>query len=245
MKGLPLILVTMAFVGIFANSVISVQLSEVRANWNARRCEALVIAMAHMVPDGSDPSVDPTEFSVKNFAFCLEQMIEDSMKVAMAPINNAFNLQISLASPITNSTNYLRSNATSLVNPMASYFQGMWDRMKVLTNSISLAFYKLNSAFQRIQAAVISSIFAGISVIRGILNVINLVIWVIRLIIIIMMIIVAIILVIAIFIPSYFAYAAYLTLAIAIATASVASAVAAVDTEGFVGSGFMGARLKR
>ena len=236
MKSLPLILVTMVFIGVFANSVISLQIDEVRANWDKRRCEALVIAVAHLIPDGKDPSIDPTQFSVENFEFCLKGVVTSSLNAALYPVTQAFKLQIDLTQPIAESTNYLRSNAKSLMNPLNKYFQVMWDKMKIITNSISLIFYKLNSAYQRIQGIITSALFAGISIIRGILNVLNLVIWVIRLIIIILAVILAIVLAVAIFIPSYFAYAAALSIAIAVATASVAASIAAVG-EGFESGG--------
>ena len=232
MKGLPLILVTMVFIGVFANSVISLQINEVRANWDKRRCEALVIAVAHLIPDGKDPTIDPSQFSIDNFAFCLKSVVTSSLNAALYPVTQAFKLQVDLTQPIAESTNYLRANAKSLMNPLNSYFQSLWDRMKIITSKISQIFYKLNSAYQRVQGILTSTLFAGISIIRGILNVLNVVIWVIRLIIIILAIILAIVLTVAIFIPSYFAYAAALSVAIAVATASVAASIAAVG-EGF------------
>jgi len=200
-KSLPLILITLVFVGVFANTVINLQLSDIRANWSKRRCEGMVIAMAHLVPDGTNPKIKPTEFAIDNFYFCMNQLADFSLNISLSPVLSAFKVQLDATNPISNSMNYLRSNALSLLTPINKFFQDLWDRMKMLMTQITIIFKKLHSAFERVQGVILAAIFAGFSVITAILNILRLVLWIIQMIIAIMIAIMIIMMLLSFFVP--------------------------------------------
>jgi hypothetical protein len=201
LKSLPLILTTIVFLGVFASTVISLQLEDIRGNWDKRRCETMVISMAHLVPDGKDPNVDPTKFATDNFYFCMNKLVDNSMSKTINPLTGAINMQIDLANPIAQSMNYLRSNAKSLLDPLNKMVQSLWDSAKVIAIKISTTFYLIASAFHRAQALVLSTVFAGFAVFKGILNLLALVRRIVAEMMAMLMAIIIILTIISIFLP--------------------------------------------
>jgi hypothetical protein len=201
LKSLPLILTTIVFLGVFASTVISLQLEDIRGNWDKRRCETMVISMAHLVPDGKDPNVDPTKFATDNFFFCMNKLVDKSMTASLDPVTGAINAQIDLANPIAASMNYLRSNAKSLLDPLNKMVQSLWDSAKVIAIKISTTFYLIASAFQRTQALVLSTVFAGFAIFKGILNLLALVRRIVAEMMAMLMMLIIFLLILSIFLP--------------------------------------------
>lgn len=201
LKSLPLILTTIVFLGVFASTVISLQLEDIRGNWDKRRCESMVISMGHLVPDGKDPNVDPTKFATDNFFFCMNKLVDKSMTSSLDPVTGAINAQIHLANPIAASMNYLRSNAKSLLDPLNKMVQSLWDSAKVVAIKISVTFYLIASAFQRAQSLVLSTIFTGFAVFKGLLNLLALVRRIVAEMMAMLMILIIILMLLSIFIP--------------------------------------------
>jgi len=179
LDGVPLLAVTGILILFFLYIFARLQLVNVRANWDEMRCELAVVAIAHMVPDGKDPNVDPTQFAVDNFNFCLTQLMDASISLAMAPIMGVFQSQVSATQPIHNSMNMLRSSATSLVEPLTSMFNVMWQKLMVGVYMVSRIFQKLHSSMDRIFGIAVSTIFAGMGMYKAIQNFMNLVVLVI------------------------------------------------------------------
>ena len=201
LKSLPLILTTIVFLGVFASTVISLQLEDIRGNWDKRRCETMVISMGHLVPDGKDPNVDPTKFATDNLFFCMNKLVDKSMTASLDPVTGAINAQINLANPIAASMNYLRSNAKSLLDPLNKMVQSLWDSAKVIAIKISTTFYLIASAFQRTQALVLSTVFAGFAIFKGILNLLALVRRIVAEMMAMLMMLIIFLLILSIFLP--------------------------------------------
>ena len=179
LDGIPLLAVTIILIGIFIHIFANLQLTTIRANWTSMRCEPLSVLIAHLVPDGKDPTVDPNKFSMDNFQFCLANLMDASISSAMNPVMGAFNTQVDATTPINESINYLRASSSSLLQPLNSMFQSLWNTVKVFAYQIIRVYRKLHSSFDRIFGIIVSSIFAGLSMIKAIENLLNLVILVI------------------------------------------------------------------
>lgn len=190
LDAVPLLATTLLLIFIFSYFFVSLQLSEIRANWNERRCDTFVIPIAHLVPDGSDPSIDPSEFAINNFQYCLGKLIDSSISTMMSPVLSMFNSQLEASGQIQTSINYLRANAKSLLEPLNALFQSLWNKIKVILYGVARIYAKLASSFNRIFGIAISSIFAGIGVYKGIRNLLNLVIYVIIVVITIIIVII-------------------------------------------------------
>jgi hypothetical protein len=179
LEALPLLAVTLVFIGIFAYSYATMQLEEIRANWGARRCDPLVMAMAHMVPDKNDPTIDPSEFSSENFSFCIGRIIDSSISIFLQPVMALFAQQMEATKPINNSMNYLRNMASSLMAPLLSIFGKLWEKFGFILYQIARIFSKLFSAMDRVFGIATASVFAGMSMYKAIQNSIGFVIQVI------------------------------------------------------------------
>lgn len=179
LEALPLLAVTLVFIGIFAYSYATIQLEEIRANWDARRCDPLVMAMAHMVPDKNDPTIDPSDFSSENFSFCIGRIIDSSISIFLQPVMALFAQQMEATKPINNSMNYLRNMASSLMAPLLSIFGNLWEKFGVILYQAGRIFFKLFSAMDRIFGIATASVFAGMAMYKAIQNSIGFVIQVI------------------------------------------------------------------
>ena len=189
LDGIPLLAVTIGFITIFIYIFSRLHLKTIRANWSSMRCDPLVVLIAHLVPDGSDPKINPNDFSIDNFNFCLTQLMDASITQSMNPAMNLLNTQADVAAPINESLNYLRSNATSLLTPLTSMFQSLWNAIKVGMYQLVRSYRSLHSAFDRIFGIVASSIFAGVGMYKAIENLLNFIILIIVIILTILIII--------------------------------------------------------
>lgn len=179
LDAVPLLAVTTVLIGVFLHIFANLQLANIRANWNTMRCNPLVIPIAHLVPDGKDPTINPTEFSADNFKFCMTQLIDASIALSMAPIMGIFHQQVQAMNPIGQSMNYLRASATSLLQPLTEAFAKMFKKIMIIGYEIARIYQKLHSSFDRILGIAVSSIFAGLSMYKSIQNLLKFVILVI------------------------------------------------------------------
>jgi len=175
LEAVPLLATTGIFVGLLVHIVAKLQLDNVRAHWNERRCEPLITLLAHMVP--TDPAVDKSKFAIQNFSFCMSKLIDASIGLAMKPVMSMFNTQLAATGPIQDSMNTLKTSATSLImGPITQLFNFMWSKLSHVVYQMLRIFIKLQSAFDRIFGISISSLFGGISMYKAIQNSIGFVI---------------------------------------------------------------------
>jgi len=171
LEALPLLVTTFVFTSVFLYIFSSVQLHDIRENWNTRRCEPLVMLIAQSVPDPKDTKTDASTFASDNFSFCINKFIDASIAATMGPMLGIFSKQIDATQPIAESLNYLKSAATnSLLNPMNTFINNIWKKFGYVLYQLVRIFVKLNSSFQRVFGILLSSVFAGMAMYKGILN---------------------------------------------------------------------------
>jgi hypothetical protein len=168
LEALPLIAVTVCFISIFLYAYANLQLEEIRTNWDERRCEALVMLLANMVP--TDPSIDPSAFAAENFQFCMGKIIDSSLSIMLQPMMASFSGQIDATKPISNAMNNLKNAAFSLLSPLLSIFGNMWGKMKNASFEIFRVYYNIHMAMDRIFGIAAASLFAGMGLFNAIKN---------------------------------------------------------------------------
>jgi hypothetical protein len=183
LEAVPVLATTLVFIGIFAYSYASLELEEIKANWNERRCEPLVMVAASSM---NVNNIDPAE----NFEFCIGKIIDASIGIFLAPMLKLFSKQVDATKPITESMNYLRGMAASLMKPLMDIFGQLWNRFGYIVYQAARVFYKLYSAMDRIFGIATAAVFAGMSMFRAIQNTIGFVFQVIIAILIILCILV-------------------------------------------------------
>jgi hypothetical protein len=174
LEAAPLLAVTIGFIGIFAYYVVTLELEDIRRNWESRRCEPSSILFAQKIP--LDPTVDKDVFAEDNFYFCLQKMIDSTLKRTLQPVFNVFTKQVDTVSPIQNSMNSLKSSATGYLNPLNSVFNSVFNKFNVLAHESARISTRIKFAMGRINASIVSSLFAGISMYQGIQNTIQFII---------------------------------------------------------------------
>jgi hypothetical protein len=173
LEAVPLLAATVGFLSIFLYNFATLQLDDIKKNWTQRRCEPLVISVAHLAANEGD---DPTNFAIENFQFCIRQMIDNSLMLVIGPMLKVFSQQVDTVKPIQESINTLRGSATSLLTPINQLFGKVWDKFGFVLYQIIRIFIKLMSAFDRVFGIATASIFAGMSMIKAIENSMNFVI---------------------------------------------------------------------
>lgn len=188
LEAVPLLATTLVFISIFAYSYASLELNEIKANWNERRCEPLVIIVAALLP--IDENKDISEFSIDNFQFCIGKIIDSSISIFLSPMLQLFGHQLNATNTVSDSMNYLRSMALTLLKPLNDMFKILWEKMMVIIYQTARIFYKLYSAMDRVFGIATATIFAGMSMYKAIQNTMGFVIQVIIAILIILCILV-------------------------------------------------------
>ena len=168
LEAVPLLATTLAFISIFAYSYAQLELNEIKAHWNERRCEPLVMVMAALVQ--VDPNKDPTAMAIENFEFCIGNIIDSSIAIFLAPMLELFSFQLDATKPINDSMNYLRGMAGSLLKPLNDLFNTLWAKLMVVVYQSARIFFQLYSSMDRIFAIATATVFAGMSMYKGIQN---------------------------------------------------------------------------
>jgi hypothetical protein len=179
-EAIPLLATTFILVSIFVYTVSQVEINDLRADWNNRRCEPVSIITAQMIP--TDDSVNRSDFASENFQFCINKFIDSSLAIFFSPVLKIFEKQLDTTNTVQQATNSLRESAASLTKPLNSTFQGMYNKLQGVLHQTLRIFYKINTIFNRIFGITTASVFAGVSMVKGIQNSINFIIYVILLI---------------------------------------------------------------
>ena len=188
LEALPLIVTTFLLVSAFVSIVATTQLEDVRANWNRRRCETIVMMMAQMVP--TDPNIDKSEFASENFKFCTGRYIDSALATFFAPILKVFDKQIDLTNNLKEVTNNMNSAAGGLMKPVGDVFDSVYKKFTAVLFQIIRIFYKIQTAIDRVFGIATASVFAGISMYKAIQNTINFVVTVVLIILAILVVLV-------------------------------------------------------
>ena len=188
LEAAPLLATTLVFISIFAYSYANLELENIKANWNERRCEPLVMIVAALLP--LKPGQDVTEFAIDNFQFCLGSIIDSSISIFLSPMMQLFGHQLDATKTITDSMNYLKKIAATLLKPLNDLFNTLWGKLMVVIYQSARIFYKLYSSMDRIFGIATASIFAGMSMFKAIQNAMGFVIQVIIAILIILCVLV-------------------------------------------------------
>lgn len=163
LEAVPLLATTLVFISIFIYSYASLELEEIKAHWNERRCEPLVMVMAANMKVND---IDPTE----NFEFCIGKIIDSSISIFLSPMLQLFSKQVDSTKPITDSMNYLRQMAATLMKPLMNIFKQLWNKFGYVVYQAARIFYKLYSAMDRIFGIATAAVFAGMAMFKGIQN---------------------------------------------------------------------------
>jgi len=219
-------MITIGFFGYIGYLLSAMERPAIMENWNSTRCNVLVMFAASYFKPDSDPRT-PGEFSTDNFSFCMKGIVQDVMAVVMAPFMDLFQDQASSTNYITEMMNGIREIITVVYNQFLSFIEPFLLKFTAITYQIGIKMQHIRSAFRRVSAMALSTVFSGLSIIRGVQNAIDFVIKIVMIILIVL--VVLIILLFFILFPFLPLILSVIAVIVAVGTASVAASAGGMN----------------
>ena len=185
----PIILLTLGLVCFVGYVYANMERSVIMNNWKDQRCDVFVMFAAYYLKPETDTRSDG-EFATDNFQFCMKQMVTQAMEVAMAPLSAVLGTQATVAKGITGSMNMARQLLSKLMEAFMSFIAPFLKRFQSITYQLSIVTAHLKSAFQRANAALLSFVYIGLSMITGLQNMMHFIMKVALIILIIMVVLI-------------------------------------------------------
>lgn len=176
LEAAPLLAVTVLFIGTFLYGTAQLQVKEILAGWETKRCEPSALLFAHLIAKEKDPKANASDFAVENFQFCIGKIIDASVGLAMTPVMKMFGEQMKATEPIKDSTKNLQAGATGFIGPLNKLFQVGWTKFRAIGQAFARMYFKLYSAFDRVFGVAVSAIFGGMAMYKTIMNLMGFVI---------------------------------------------------------------------
>lgn len=216
----PVIMITISFFGYIGYLLSSMERPVIMKNWNSTRCSVLVMFAASYFKPDDDPRT-PGEFSTDNFSFCMKTIVHDVMEVVMAPFMDVFSGQASTTNVMTELLNGIREIIKAIYDAFLSFIEPFLLKFMAVTNQFGVKVQQIRAAFRRVSAMALSTVFTGLTFIRGIQNAIDFVIKIVMIILIVL--VVLIILLFFILFPFLPIILSVIAVIVAVGTASVAA----------------------
>jgi len=185
----PFILITLGLVCFIAYKYVNMERAVIMNNWKEQRCDVFVMFAAYFLKPEMDTRTD-SEFASDNFQFCMKGLVTRAMELAMSPLQLLFKAQAVAADGVTGSMNAMREVLNALMKAFMSFITPFLRRFNFIAYQLSIVSQHLKSAFQRANAALLSFVYIGLSMITGLQNMIQFVMKVVIIILIIMVVLI-------------------------------------------------------
>jgi hypothetical protein len=142
-------------------------------NWEERRCEVPVMFSGWLYKPPEDPRT-AGQFAQDNMAFCMKSIQDSVLDKAMEPAREIMKGQEQAAETLASSQ--LSSKATmmrTLNDVVGKVLVDFFTRLRIMGDQIKVLTGRLKMGFERVQAMLVSSVLAGISMVQGVMNFYN------------------------------------------------------------------------
>lgn len=181
--------VGISFVMSFANR------HTVMREWKKHRCDVGTMMSAFLYKP-ADYAGSASQFASDNFYFCVADYARRALQAAAAPAVDAMGKQVESGGVISQLQSSIRNMLGEMMRSFSGVLEGFYRRYNAGVLETSRITQRLRSAVQRLQGAVVASLYMGLTLYTTILNSVNFVIFV----AIILLTIIAIIFILLIFI---------------------------------------------
>ncbi len=221
----PLILLIVAFLFALGAIIGTLEKTQVMKNWDKRRCNVPVMFAAMFFKPKQDTR-SSTQFAIDNFEFCMKSIVEDTIKLAFAPIETLFGKQMQNMDTASSSVNNIRQITANMYNSFLSFIEPYFKRFTESVYELSRISQYLRQAFRRANAVMLSMLYTGLSMVKGMQNMIS---FVIKVIMIILGVLLALIIILFfVLFPVIPLILSVITAIVAVATGSTAAAAASM-----------------
>jgi hypothetical protein len=187
----PFLLLTFALLCVVGFTIMTLEKTAVMNNWAEKRCELPILFTASFFKPDTFPGTS-SDFAKDNFSFCTKSYVDKFMKLFMSPFTILLSQQTSTTSSALGSLNSLRNISFNMYSIFASVIESFYKKFASSAFQLSRIMQHIRMAVGRLNAVMMSMVYAGIAVFRSILNAIQSVIRVVLIICGIMLIIIII-----------------------------------------------------
>lgn len=149
--------------------MVSVDIEEIKKNWRERRCDLDILVTSFLYKPSSDAR-STGEFIKENFSFCMNQSIQEILKVMMAPLFSAFGTQLNLANTLQEVFNAIRTMKSAMMESFMKLLRPMYQRFIHTGMAFSQNFQRFYSAMRRVAGIAVSSLYLGLSFVTSMQN---------------------------------------------------------------------------
>jgi len=182
----PIIILTGVLFVYAVKQYMFMERATIMGNWAQMRCDVFVLFASYWLKPETDLRSDG-EFAAENFKFCTKDIVQNVMKVVMAPFMTAFGKQADVTKVFTVVLNSIKTVIKKMQDKFMSFMDPFFVRFNAVVHQIGIVTQKLRMAFQRVNATLLTAVFSGLSIVKGINNAINFVIKIVMIIIAIML----------------------------------------------------------
>jgi len=144
-------------------------IEKIKADWPNQRCNPLIIVAGYLYKP-SDDTRTPGKFSEDNFNFCMKILIDEVMTIMTVPVKQALKLQLGTTGSLSGGMNIVRlawkNLWDSFIKILEPFFKTFWSAGLQFRR----IFERLLSAYKRIGAILMASLYAGLSLMNGMLS---------------------------------------------------------------------------
>ena len=151
----PIIFITIGLITYAISQYMTMERNNILKKWPEMRCSPLIMIAAYWLKPENDPR-SPGTFASDNFNFCTKDMVQNIMKLVMAPAMSAFMKQADITSVMTKIMNSIKTAIKKMFDKFLAFMDPVFKRFNALAHQIGIVTVKLKSAFNRINAALLS-----------------------------------------------------------------------------------------
>ena len=125
--------INLAFIILISSVYVLLTINNLMNNWPEYRCDAMVMPFAGLIMQPTlPPGTTPSQYTKKNFEYCTQNMMSNSMGDFLQPLEYNNQLSSINASNITDSLNVSRLNSSNIRDSLGSIINSVGG---VITNS--------------------------------------------------------------------------------------------------------------
>lgn len=155
-----------------ARIIVGFQTQSIISQWSKFRCNPDVMIWASMFKPSDDPRSE-FQFTTDNFTFCTSEIAKKTLEVIIKPVLDVFVKMIESSIVSIGYVMNLRSLSSNLFHGLERIFDIFGRRFNLTIHEIRKTFIKQMSALEKTQGMAVSSLFAGLSMIKAIMNAFN------------------------------------------------------------------------
>jgi len=175
MKIWPIFILTVGLLTCIGASIAAQERTAIMKNWDTLRCNPFVMFGSPYLKPDDDPR-SAGEFSSDNFRYCAKELAQKTMALALAPFMALFNEHISIGALVSQILEAIFWLLKKLYEAFLSFIEPFLKKFQAIAYQAGIATKHLQTAFQRINAIMVSFIFVGLSAFQSMQNFIDTVI---------------------------------------------------------------------